>query len=230
MLAVLVGSDLGADAAPMEIVLQEAHRAEFPVSAIDEANSIGLGRVHGQLAILDLVPQRGDPAHPHALALGGCDLVADALAGDLALELGERQEDVEGEPPHRGRRIELLGDGDEGHVMPVEQLDDLGEVHERAGKPVDLVDHHGIDPALADIVEELLQGRPLHRAAGEAAVIVGGVHQTPALALLAPDERLARLALGVERVEVLLETLLGGFARVDGASADGRFSLGHGWP
>ncbi len=78
-------------------------------------------------------------------SFGGGDLVADALAGDLALELGEGQQDVEGQPAHRGGGIELLGDGDERDALRVEQLDDLGEVGQRAGQPVDLVDHDDVD-------------------------------------------------------------------------------------
>jgi hypothetical protein len=34
------------------------------------------------------------------------ELVADALGGDLALDLGKRQEHVEREPPHAGGRVE----------------------------------------------------------------------------------------------------------------------------
>ena len=102
----------------------------------------------------------------------------------------------------------------------VEHLDHLGEVGERPGQPVDLVDDHDVDQALADIGQQPLQRRPLHVAAGEAAVVVGGLDQPPALAGLALDERLAGLALGIERVEVLLQPLLGGFAGVDRAAPD----------
>ena len=35
--------------------------------------------------------------------------------------------------------------------MPVEHLDDLGEVGERASQPVDLVDHHDVDPTGLDL-------------------------------------------------------------------------------
>jgi len=45
-----------------------------------------------QRAALGVVTERQIAAHPHALGLGGGDLVADALAGDLALELGEGQQ------------------------------------------------------------------------------------------------------------------------------------------
>src|ERR1019366_5029892 len=40
-------------------------------------------------------------AHPHALGLRRGDLVANALARDLALELGEREQHVERQTPHR---------------------------------------------------------------------------------------------------------------------------------
>jgi hypothetical protein len=41
--------------------------------------------------------------------------------------------------------------------VPVEDLDDLREVGERAGEPVDLVDHYNVDDAGLDVGEELLQ-------------------------------------------------------------------------
>ena len=77
--------------------------------------------------------------------LRGRDLVADALGGDLPLELGEGQEHVQGQPSHAGGGIEGLGDGHERDAVGVEQLDELGEVGERAGQAIDLVDHHHID-------------------------------------------------------------------------------------
>ena len=43
--------------------------------------------------------------------------------------------------------------------MLIEQLDQLGEVGERAGEAIDLVDHHGVDLAGPDIGQEFLQGR-----------------------------------------------------------------------
>src|SRR5579864_5796793 len=83
-----------------------------------------------QGAVFDPVAEWDHPAHPYPLLLGGCDLVPDPLAGDLPFELGEGQEDVQGQPAHAGRRIERLGDRDEGDPMGVEQFDQLGEVGE----------------------------------------------------------------------------------------------------
>ena len=40
-------------------------------------------------------------------------ILSASARGDLALELGKRQEHVERQPPHRCGDVELLGDGDE---------------------------------------------------------------------------------------------------------------------
>src|SRR5260221_799862 len=71
---------------------------------------------------------------------------------------------------------------------------------------------------LRDIGEEALQGRALQRAAGKPAIIIGGLDQPPALAPLAADKGLAGFALRLQRVELLLQPVLGGFAGVDGAA------------
>jgi hypothetical protein len=49
-------------------------------------------------------------------------------------------------------------------LMRIEQLDQLGEVGERARQPVDLVDDDHVDPVSANVVEQPLERRPLHRA------------------------------------------------------------------
>ena len=43
--------------------------------------------------------------------------------------------------------------------MLVEELDQLGEVGERAGQPVDLVDDDDVDPSRANGVQQLLAER-----------------------------------------------------------------------
>ena len=87
----------------------------------------------------------------------------------------------------------------------VEQFDQLGEVGERAGQPIDLVDDDDVDPSRRDVVEQLLQGRPLHRPAGKAAVVVAVADQPPAFMGLALDVGFGGLPLVVERVELLLQ-------------------------
>ena len=97
----------------------------------------------------------------------------------------------EGQPANRCRRIELLNDRHKRHPVPIEQLDELGEVHQRPAEPVHLVDNYGIDTALGDVGKELLQTRALQRAARVSAVVVGRLDHAPALAALTADERLA---------------------------------------
>ena len=126
----------------------------------------------------------------------------------------------------RGRGVEGLGDRDERHLVGVEELDQLGEVGQRAGQAIDLVDHDDVDPAGADVGEQPLQGRALDRAAGEAAIVVGRPDQDPALMGLALDVGLGRLALGVERVEVLLQPVVGRDPGVDGAAQALALGLG----
>src|SRR6516162_7272112 len=91
-------------------------------------------------------PKRRHPAHPHPLLLRGGDLVADALADDLTLELRKGQQNIEGQATHRRRRVELLRDRDKGGVSRIEDLDDLGKIGKRAGQPVNLVDDDDVDP------------------------------------------------------------------------------------
>jgi hypothetical protein len=73
------------------------------------------------------------------------------------------------------------------------------------GQPVDLVDHHHVDQPALDVRQQAAQCRPLQGAAGDAAVVVAVGHQHPALGALAGDIGLARLALGVEGVELHVE-------------------------
>src|SRR3977135_240825 len=111
----------------------------------------------GDLSVLRVVADLRTATAPKPLALGGGDLVPDALGGDLALKLGKRQQDVEGQPPHRGGGIELLGHRDEGHAVLIEQLDQLGKVSQRARQAVDLVDDDDIDLSGSQILNQ-----PLH--------------------------------------------------------------------
>ena len=106
-------------------------------------------------------------------------------------------------------------------------VDDAGEVGERAGQPIDLVDDHDIDRAGLHIGEQPPQAGAVHRAAGEAAIVVAAGQGGPALVLLAQDVGGAGLALRVERVERLLQPLVGALAGVDRAAALPRGARDH---
>jgi hypothetical protein len=93
-------------------------------------------------------------------------------ARNLALELREGQQDIQREASHRGGGVELLRHRNEGDPVCVEGFDHLGEVGERAGQPVNLVDHDHIDRSVIEIGHQPLQGRALHRGARETTVVV----------------------------------------------------------
>src|SRR6476620_9905891 len=84
------------DAPGLQLVLQQPDRAEFGIAAKDEAHDFRLAVDDDELAVLRLITERRHPAHPHPLLFRGGDLVADALADDLPLELCEGQQNVEG--------------------------------------------------------------------------------------------------------------------------------------
>ena len=109
--------------------------------------------------------------------------------------------------------------------MGIEKLDELGEIGKRSRQPVDLIDDHHIDPPLHDVGKQFLQRRALHGTAGKATVVIMVAAQSPPFVRLAFDVGFRGLALGVERVKILLEPLVTRDTGVDRATQSG---LGHG--
>src|SRR5258708_4229424 len=171
-----------------------------------------------ELAVADLIAERGPTPHPHALLPGGGDLVADALANDLPFELGEGHEHVERHPPHGALGIERLRDRHKGYAVMLEGLNQLEKIQHRARKTIDLVNDHDIDAAGLNVSHETFKGRAVERAAGHAAIVVAVRDLDPTFPALACDVGLAGLPLGVQRVELHLEAILAGFPGIDRAA------------
>jgi hypothetical protein len=91
---------LADDAGCIEMLLKQAHRTQFLIAPEGIADGLSLGLVDDQLAVLQVVAERWLAAHPHPFLLGGSDLVANALASDLPLELGKGQQHVQRETTH----------------------------------------------------------------------------------------------------------------------------------
>ena len=94
----------------------------------------------------------------------------------------------------------------------------LAKSAERPGQAIDLVDNDDLNLAGRDVLQKPLEGRPLHRPAGQAAVVVHFGERDPSGVTLAHDIGLACFPLGVERVELPLEALVGRFSGVDRAT------------
>src|ERR1041385_9304230 len=120
----------GLDVALGEFGFGRRDRAEFEVSGIYPPNGWGFVLIHNERAVLGPVAERYEAAHPEALLLASRDLVADALARDLPLELGKGKQNIERQTSHRGGGVERLSDRDEADTAPVKHLDDLGKVRQ----------------------------------------------------------------------------------------------------
>ena len=214
-LAVLCGPGLRRHAIQFQLLDQCGAGPEFDEALEDVPDQLGLAFVGHQSAVLDVVAQRRHAPHPHAFALAGRDLVADALASDLALELREGEQDVQHQPTHGGRRVELLGDRHERHAIAFEHFDHLGEVRQAARQSVDLVDDDHIDLAGFDVRHHPLERRTFHVATGEGRIVVIVGYRYPAFGALAGDVGMTGIALSVDRVVFLVQSFIGGFARVD---------------
>src|SRR5262249_18576339 len=101
-------ADLCSHIALAKLEHQPVDAAEGEIPTKDRADPLGLLFDDGELAILEFISQRHHSADPKPLALGSRHLVANALGGDFPLELREREQHVQGEPAHRGGRVELL--------------------------------------------------------------------------------------------------------------------------
>ena len=186
-LARLQDPSLADHATLAQVCHYQVEASKLEIAAEDVPHPVRLGFIDGDLAVFGVVANRSHAANPKTLPLRGRDLVADALGGDLALELGERQQHVEGQPSHRRGGVELLGHRDKRHAVPVEQLDQLGEVRQRTGQAVDLVDDDDVDLSGSDVGQQPLQGRAIGIAAGEATIVVFGPDHGPAGMSLALD-------------------------------------------
>ena len=174
-------------------------------------------RIDHELAVNVPVAVGDDPARPHFFLAAGGHLVSHTIRRHLALELREAHEKVDDHPSHRGRGVDLLGNGNHAHVVLGEDAVEFREVLQRTADAVDLVDDHHVDLPVVHVPQKLLEGRARHIAARVPAVIVMLIDEPPALAGLAMDVRCTGVELCLQRIELLVEPLVRAFARVDRA-------------
>src|SRR5947209_5591129 len=102
--------------------------------------------------------------------------------------------------------------------MGIEQLNQLGEIRQRPRQAVDLVDNDDGDLSGADIVQQLLKVRPVGGPAGVPAIVIAGTDQGPAGMGLALYVCRSSIILGVQRVELLVEPMIGRDPGIDRAA------------
>src|SRR3984893_18644164 len=106
LLAIAAAIDLGPDPLPIERREQSPQGAKLQIAGEDGAHHLRLLGHDLELLVDAAIAERHGSADPEALALGGRDLVAHPLADHLALELGNGEQHVEGEPAHAERSVE----------------------------------------------------------------------------------------------------------------------------
>src|SRR4051812_28678189 len=101
--------------------------------------------------------------------------------------------------------------------MVFEELHQPGEIQQRTAQSIHLVDQYAINLAGLYAREKLLQCGTIDGCAAEPAIVVAFADCRPALLAVAHNAGFGRLALGLQCIELLLQSFLGGFARVDRA-------------
>src|SRR6266403_2582055 len=102
--------------------------------------------------------------------------------------------------------------------MRIEQLDQFGEVRQRPCQTVDLVDNDDVNLPGADIVQQSLQVRTVSRPAGVSAIVVPRTDQGPAGMGLTLDIGGGSIILGIQRVKLLVEAMVGRNPGIDRAA------------
>jgi len=73
---------------------------------------------------------------------------------------------------HLSKRRICSDNRDQLNRLGIEGFDQLGEVRQRTGQPVDLVDNDDVNPTGVDILQELLEGRAVEITAGISGVVI----------------------------------------------------------
>jgi hypothetical protein len=111
---------------------------------------------------------RGPAALP-APGAGGGQAGGGALPDEIALELGQRAEEVEHQPAALRGGVDALAEALEAHAPALEVADDVQQVAQGAAQPVELPDQERV--AGAELVEHLRQLRSGRQGAA------GGIHE-----------------------------------------------------
>ena len=140
----------------------------------------------------------GGPAEPDTLRLGALQASLHPLADQIALELGDRREDVEEQTPRWGRGIDLLVEDDQVNTEVGEFAAERHKVVSRTRQPVELGHGNDIELAGASRSDEPVKGGP---------AVLGPAH--PTVDKLLDDPPPCR-GVASQGVELALWGLLGG--------------------
>ena len=73
----------------VEIFFKQADTSKLQVATVYMLNGLGFLGIDQQFAILDVVAEWNESAHPHPLFLGGGNFISDTFAGNFPFKLCE---------------------------------------------------------------------------------------------------------------------------------------------
>ena len=103
----------------------------------------------------------GRAAHVKTVLAAGIVGVGHALLDGFTFKLGEHNADIQHGPPHRGGRVKLLRGRYELNIVFLKSFHHGCEVQNGTADTIQLVDHHALDQAPANIGHQLLELGPV---------------------------------------------------------------------
>ena len=148
----------------VECLHHRDQRPKFQIEPEDCSYSFGFLLIHYEATTSrsNVVAKYGISANPLAFAPGGTHLVASPLRDHFPLELGKREQDVQGQAPHGTGRIELLCQRNKGGAVFIENFHGPRKVERGSRKAVHFVDHDAIHSSSFDIGKKSFQCWAIH--------------------------------------------------------------------
>ncbi len=99
---------LGRDAFSRQLAGEFRTGAQLHKIGENAPHSLGFGFIHHQLAVFDVVTQGREAAYPQTFFLAGGKFIPNPFTRHFPLKLRKGQQNIQRQPPHAGRGIELL--------------------------------------------------------------------------------------------------------------------------
>ena len=112
----------------------------------------------------------GRAAHVKTVLAAGIVGIGHALLDGFAFKLGEHDADIQHRPAHRGGRVKLLRGRYELNIVFLKSFHHGCEVQNGTADTIQLIDHHALDQAPANIGHHFLKFWPIGILAGIAFV------------------------------------------------------------
>jgi hypothetical protein len=133
-------------------------RTGHPKGGGDLAGGVATGGVHLPRRVPPDRGHHGPATQPAAAGLGSGHSRPGAFGDQLALELGQRPEHVQGHPPDRGGRVDTLGQRPQPDLTGHQVLDQIHEMPQGTTQTIKTPHHQNVPTA--GVVQRGIELRP----------------------------------------------------------------------